>query len=252
MSLASRNTLVLLAGGSGSRMRGTVADKVLTPMGRATRRPALLHSLNAFFEAGVVGRVVIVTRDATQREAIAEALVADGFDSEGVIFAQGGAERRDSVLAGLDACPPDSALVFIHDGARPLVRAASLRELTAVATRTGAAVLAHRVTDTIKQAPAGATPGEPVALRDLDRSSLWAMETPQVFAYEKIHDAYRRAATGGAVVTDDVAVAELAGLKVALVENLFPNPKITGPADISWCEHLMWLQCGDGRRLGAG
>ena len=230
------NIVVLLAGGSGSRMRGAVEDKVMAPL---RGMPVLLHSLRAFAEAGVAEEVVIVHRDAAQRSSILGAMVNAGFGRTRVTWAVGGAERRDSVLSGLTACPAGAELVFIHDGARPLVRPESLRELAAVASRTGAAVLASRVKDTVKQAPVGAVPGAASLLRDLDRSTLWAMQTPQVFRHDMIQPAYREVLARGEAITDDVAAAVACGHAVAPVENLWPNPKITEPADLAWCEFLL-------------
>lgn len=227
---------LLLAGGSGTRMRGVVQDKILEPI---LGVPGLVHSVRAFLASGVVRRFVIVRRDDAQRDAILAALAAHGHGDLDLVWAFGGAERRDSVLNGLEACPAGTALAFIHDSARPLVRPDSIRALAEAASRDGAAVLAHKVKDTIKQVPKGAVAGVPVDQRDLDRSTLWAMETPQVFSHTLILDAYRRVVAENAVITDDVAAATHAGRKVTLVENLFPNPKITEPSDLAWIEFLL-------------
>ncbi len=231
-----RTVAILLAGGSGSRMRGAVQDKVLEPI---LGVPGFVYSVRAFLESGVVEKFVIVRRDDAQRDAILGALAAHGHGGLDIVWASGGAERRDSVLNGLEACPACTALAFIHDGARPLVRPESLRALAEAASRDGAAVLAHRVKDTIKQVPKGGVAGVPVDPRDLDRSTLWAMETPQVFSHRLILDAYRRVVAEGVAITDDVAAASHAGHKVTLVENFFPNPKITEPADLAWAEFLL-------------
>jgi 2-C-methyl-D-erythritol 4-phosphate cytidylyltransferase len=142
-------------------------------------------------------------------------------------------------LNGLEACPADTRLVFIHDTARPLLTPESLRTLAARAAETGAAVLAHRVKDTIKRIPPGNAASAPSLLEDLERSSLWAMETPQVFDHALILDAYRRVAREHAAITDDVAAAVRAGHPVSLVENLHPNPKITEPHDLALVEFLI-------------
>jgi 2-C-methyl-D-erythritol 4-phosphate cytidylyltransferase len=234
MNTSHNSFAILLAGGSGNRMRGTVRDKCLEPL---VGKPVLAHSVRAFVESGVIGGFVIVCRDDAQQATIAAALhFPPGFR---VFWARGGAERQDSVLNGLEACPPHTGLVFIHDTARPLLTAASVRTLAARATETGAAVLAHRVKDTIKRIPENATASAPARLEDLDRASLWAMETPQVFQHTLILDAYRRVARERARITDDVAAAVRAGHSVALVENLLPNPKITEPHDLALVEFLI-------------
>ncbi len=231
---------ILLAGGSGSRMRGVVRDKILEPLAGI---PVIAHSVRTFLKSGVVHGFIIVCRDDAQKKEIAEAIKpvidAHGAGDVSVRWAHGGAERQDSVLSGLRACPDDAALAFVHDCARPLVREESLFELSMAALRDGAAVLAHRVKDTIKRVPAGTKPGEPVAQNDLDRSTLWAMETPQVFRHSLILAAYEDIRRAGVKITDDVAAATHAGHKVSLVENLHPNPKITEPHDLEFAAFLL-------------
>lgn len=227
---------ILLAGGSGSRMRGVVRDKILEPI---LGVPGLVYSVRAFLASGVAERFVIVRRDDEQRDAILAAFAEHGHGNLDIVWAFGGAERRDSVLNGLEAAPAGTDLAFIHDSARPLVRPESLRALAEAARRDGSAVLAHKVKDTIKQVPKGAVAGTPCDQRDLDRSTLWAMETPQAFRHALILDAYRRVVADGVAITDDVAAATHAGHKVTLVENLFPNPKITEPSDLAWVEFLL-------------
>ncbi|MDR2430200.1 MAG: 2-C-methyl-D-erythritol 4-phosphate cytidylyltransferase [Puniceicoccales bacterium] len=227
---------ILLAGGSGNRMRGTVRDKILEPLDGI---PVIAHSIRAFTQADVTRSFLILCRDAGQQEAIHAAIRPQMDATATVRWARGGPERQDSVLNGLEACPTGTELVFIHDTARPLVPAAALAQLAEVAARTGGAVLAHRVKDTIKQVPPATPAGTPAALTDLDRATLWAMETPQVFHHALILDAYRKVARENLRVTDDVAAAVHSGHKVALVENLLPNPKITEPHDLAWVAFLL-------------
>jgi 2-C-methyl-D-erythritol 4-phosphate cytidylyltransferase len=94
-------------------------------------------------------------------------------------------------------------------------------------------VLAHRVIDTIKEHR------DPGRLRTLDRSRLWATETPQVFARDLIERAYARVIARGWRVTDDAAAVERLGHPVALLENPHPNPKLTVPADLTYLEFLL-------------
>ena len=115
-----REFAVILAGGSGSRMRGSVSDKVLVPL---LGKPVIMHSFGAFVESGRVGKVVFACRDSSQQAAI-ESAVEKYFPGCGVetIFCRGGAERGDSVFNGLTALGGDGEIVFIHDGARSLAR----------------------------------------------------------------------------------------------------------------------------------
>ena len=233
---------VFLCGGSGTRMRGRVADKILAPLAGT---PALARSLLAFEASELFVRAVFVFRDERQRDEIRE--IAEKFSptlARDALFVRGGAERRDSVFNGLRALASDGnaradAPVFIHDCARPLVTPENLRKLAEVVAREGGAVLAHRCRNTVKRVPAGTPPDAACATEDLDRARLWETETPQAFPLEKIFSAYEKIIRENLVVTDDVAAAAAVGVPVALVENDSPNPKLTVPADLIFCEALL-------------
>jgi len=218
----SRTAAILLAAGSGTRMQGAVADKVLAPLGG---RPLFSHAAAAFVESGVADYYVVVYRDQRQM------LALSAFAPTPATFVKGGRERQDSVAHALAALPPDIAHVFIHDCARPFVRPEQLVALHKIVRREHAVVLARRVTDTIK------LHHDSGRLTTLDRSRLWAMETPQVFRRDLIEAAYARARSRR--VTDDAAAVELLRHPVALLENPHPNPKLTTPADLAYLEYLL-------------
>ncbi len=225
----SRTAAILLADGSGKRMQGAVPDKVLADAGG---RPVFSYSVGAFLASGVADFYAIVYRDERQMLALA------AFAPTPSALVRGGRERQDSVLNALRALPDDVAYVFIHDCARPLVRPEQLVALHKLVRRENAAALAHRVTDTVKER-AGRGPAAASRLRTLDRSRLWAMETPQVFARELVLRGYLRAKAAGRRVTDDAAAVE--PHPVALLENPFPNPKLTTPADLAYVGFLAGL-----------
>lgn len=220
----SRTAAILLAAGSGTRMQGTVVDKVLAPLGG---RPLFSHAAAAFAESGVADYYVVVYRDQRQM------LALSAFAPTPATFVKGGRERQDSVAHALAALPPDIAHVFIHDCARPFVRPEQLVALHKIVRREHAVVLAHRVTDTVKRHH------DSGRLTTLDRDRLWAMETPQVFRRDLIEAAYARAHARGRRLTDDAAAVELLRHPVALLENPHPNPKLTTPADLAWFEFLL-------------
>lgn len=219
-----RTAAILLAAGSGQRMHGAVEDKILAPLGG---RPLFLHSATAFAESGVADFYVIVYRDQKQM------LELSAYAPTPALFVPGGAERQDSVAAALAALPPDIGKVFIHDCARPFVRVEQLIALHKIILREDAVVLAHRVTDTIKKH------SDDGHLKSLDRSKLWAMETPQVFSRELIDAAYAKVAKKKLHITDDASAVELLNHPVALLENTYANPKLTTPADLPWFEYLL-------------
>lgn len=234
------NCAILLAGGSGRRMRGAVKDKVLEPL---FGMPVILHSFKAFADSGKIGEVVFVCRDELQQRKISAALKKFFPKCQlSVKFTNGGAERQDSVLNGLDAASDKSALAFIHDGARPLITPQNVGKLAETAEKDGAAVLARRVSDTIKRIPKGKKNLSKCRLADLDRKRLWAMETPQVFICSEIRNAYRFVRKNKLAVTDDVAAAAACGIRVSITENLSPNVKITVPEDIAFIEFLKTRQ----------
>jgi 2-C-methyl-D-erythritol 4-phosphate cytidylyltransferase len=235
----SRTAAILLAAGSGKRMQGVVADKVLATV---QGRPVFAYSATAFMESAIADLFVIVYRDRHQMLELAALAPTPS------LLVAGGRERQDSVRAALAALPPDIAYVFIHDCARPLVRPEQLVALHKIVRKEGAVVLAHRVTDTIKslrpEKPARAARGKAQRSRScnlttVDRSRLWGMETPQVFERSLIDRGYAAAARRSAAVTDDAATMELIGHPVALLENAVPNPKLTTPGDFSYIEFLL-------------
>jgi 2-C-methyl-D-erythritol 4-phosphate cytidylyltransferase len=220
----SRTAAILLAAGSGSRMQGSVGDKVLAPL---AGRPVFAWSAAAFMQSAIADLYVVVYRDQRQM------MELSAYAPTPSVLVQGGRERQDSVARALAALPADIEYVFIHDCARPLIRPEQLVALHKIVRKESAVVLAHRVTDTIKEHR------DDARLRTLPRSRLWAMETPQVFARELVTRAYARVAAGRHAITDDAQAVERLGHPIALLENPHPNPKLTTPADLPYLEFLL-------------
>lgn len=222
--VVSRTAAILLAAGSSARMNGAVPDKVLALL---AGRPVFAHSAAAFMQSAIADLYVVVYRDQRQM------MKLSAYAPTPSVLVHGGRERQDSVRHALAALPGDIEHVFIHDCARPLVRPEQLVALHKIVRREHAVVLAHRVTDTIKEHR------EDARLRTLDRSRLWAMETPQVFARDLIVRAYDRVVARRLRITDDAQAVEGLGHPIALLENNHPNPKLTTPADLAWLEFLL-------------
>jgi 2-C-methyl-D-erythritol 4-phosphate cytidylyltransferase len=220
----SRTAAILLAAGRSRRMDETVADKILAPL---AGKPVFAHSAAAFYRSGVIDTFIVTYRDQRQMVELS------AYAPTPTLFVPGGAERQDSVAAALAELPDDVKYVFIHDCARPLVRPEQLVALHKIVRVEDAVVLAHRVTDTIKEHH-----GEG-RLRTLVRSHLWAMETPQVFSRKLLCRAYTRVAERGLTITDDAAAVELLKHPIALLENPHANPKLTTPADLPYLEFLL-------------
>ena len=145
----------------------------------------------------------------------------------------GGETRTHSVLAGLREVSEHLELAAIHDGARPLVSQQVLEEAILRAAQCGAAAPAVPVKDTIKQASDG------LVSATLDRSQLYAVQTPQVFETSLIKAALTKALEDGVALTDDCAAVERLGLGVALTQGSYVNLKITTPEDLAAAEALM-------------
>ncbi len=199
-------------------------------------RPVVAHTWARFDAVACVDEVVLVVRDGMQ-EAFAELATQFGF-KKSHRFVLGGKERQDSVWNGLAALSPQAEIVAIQDGARPCASEALIAATIAAARKTGAAVAAQRVTDTIKESDAGLR-----IARNVDRARLWSVQTPQTFRVEVIRRAMAAVRERGMHVTDDTAACELIGQPVELVEGTAPNPKVTTPADLPYIE---WLMSGGG------
>ena len=223
---SERVAAVIVAAGSSQRMRGI--NKTWATL---SGKPLLAHSVNVFDRCGLIDDIVLVLA----RDALAEG--ARLCEREGWrkirALVPGGLRRRDSVLAGLEALAPAPDYVLIHDGARPFVTAALIEQGLAAAHRHGAATAAVPVKDTIKRAgPDG------LVVETLDRASLWAVQTPQVFAYDLLLGAHRSIDPAWDA-TDDAALIERAGHPVALFMGAYENSKITTPDDLLIAEALL-------------
>lgn len=227
---------ILLAGGSGTRMGEASPDKILHAIAGT---PVWRHSFDAFVDSGCIQEVVIICRDEAQRRRIAQNLPSPA--PMRVHFAYGGNLRSDSVWAGLEAlreraAPSDA--VLIHDCARPLIAADAIRKVALAASQMGAACLARPLTDTIKRC-------QPLQDQDahlpetIDRSLLWAMETPQAFRFQLIHQAYAKVIQEKLSITDDLSAIEPQRHPVTFVQNPLPNPKLTTPQDLAYLEFLI-------------
>jgi len=193
---------------------------------RLGRRTVFSRSLSAMCRVeGIAGVVAVAPKE--HLKALKQGVRRDdGLQKVRAVVA-GGAERSDSVLAGLEAVEGPCDLVAVHDAARPLVKTEDAAKTVRVAARFGAAVLAVPVTDTIKQAT-----DQGFVLNTPDRRRLWAAQTPQCFEYNVLLDAHRAANQEGLTATDDASLVERLGVSVVLVPGDYGNIKITTPMDL--------------------
>jgi len=217
-------------------MRGQVEDKILVPL---LGRPVIDHSIGSFKQSGFIDFWAVVYRDEEQLLRLRERMENAKIDPHQIVWVTGGKERQNSVLNALEALPEDIDYVFIHDSARPILNASMLRKLQRAVSQDGAAVLAHRAVDTMKQLHPNTDCPRKARMSNLDRHLIWAMETPQVFTRSTILEAYRDVRAKAQSVTDDTAVLIDRGIPITLIENTWPNPKITFPQDLAIAEVLL-------------
>jgi 2-C-methyl-D-erythritol 4-phosphate cytidylyltransferase len=215
---------VIVAAGQGARMG---EDKVWMPLGGI---PVVAHSIRAFAACTTVSRIVVVV--SPRRIEQARALLA-GMGIAGEVR-EGGKRRQDSVLGGLEAAG-EAEYVAIHDGARPLVTARLIEQCFEAAEESGAAIAAVPVRDTVKRASTDGWIAETV-----DRTGLWAAQTPQAFRVALLRRAYESVQ---GEVTDEAAALERIGQPVRIVRGDPANIKLTTREDLALAEALM-----EGRR----
>jgi 2-C-methyl-D-erythritol 4-phosphate cytidylyltransferase len=195
-------------------------------------RPVVAHTWQRFNDAKCIDEIVLAVRDEA-KSAFQEMAAKFGFRKP-FRLVTGGAERQDSVWNSLVALDQETDVVAIQDAARPCTTEELIAATIDAAKEIGAAVAAQPVTDTIKES----TDGENIA-RTVDRSRLWAVQTPQTFRVEIIRNAITAARAKGLNLTDDTAACELIGQRVKLVSSVAPNPKVTVAGDLPFIEAIL-------------
>ena len=215
---------VIVAAGSASRMGGI--DKV---MAQLKGEPMILRTVRAFQQCDAVKEIVIVTREDLIRPISS---LCARMDKVKAVVA-GGKSRQESVWLGLNALSKDVKLAAIHDGARPLITNAVIDRTVRAAHTYGAAAPAVPVKDTIKVVKSGLVMATP------DRANLRAVQTPQVFDFDLLRGALKKAEEENANLTDDCSAVERMGMSVKIVEGDERNLKVTTPLDLKIAEMLL-------------
>ena len=215
---------VIVAAGNASRMGGI--DKVMAEL---DGEPMIVRTVRAFQEAIAIREIVIVTR----QDLIGPiGQLTAGFDKVKAVVC-GGSSRQESVEKGLDALSKECKLAAIQDGARPLISQAVIDRTVRAAHTYSAAAPAIPVKDTIKVVKGGIVDHTP------DRATLRAIQTPQVFDYQLLRAALKKARIEELAVTDDCSAVELMGMSVKIVEGDERNIKVTTPLDLAIAKLLL-------------
>lgn len=228
-----KNVALILAAGKGTRM-GQGKEKAFLPL---AGKPLLAWTLFAFEAFSRIHELIVVVPPNCEEECRKEVIVPYGISKAKVV--SGGNERQDSIQNGFAEIEGLCNLVIIHDGARPFVTQALLEKTLDAAEQTGAAVVAVPVKDTIKIVDEGG-----MVQKTLDRSCLWAVQTPQAYRYSIIKQALEEAKRGNFYGTDDASLVERLGKPVQIVTGSYENIKVTSPEDLVFGEIILRKRTG--------
>jgi 2-C-methyl-D-erythritol 4-phosphate cytidylyltransferase len=219
---------IVVAAGKSERM-GPDVDKAFLSLGT---RPVLAYSLLAFEQCPLIDGVILVVRKDRLEAAAGLAQVFGCSKVQKVV--PGGATRQASVANGMAELGDEVTIVAVHDGARPCVTPELIAETVRSAKRAGSGVAATKIVDTIKEVERGS-----LVSRTVDRTKLWAVQTPQTFRRELLAEACQYVAKKKATVTDEASAVELIGREVHLVPGSWSNIKITTPEDLALAALLL-------------
>ncbi|MFU0831358.1 MAG: 2-C-methyl-D-erythritol 4-phosphate cytidylyltransferase [Oscillospiraceae bacterium] len=218
---AEKCCAVIAAAGQSTRMGSGISKQFLTILGM----PAIVWTLKAFDEATTVKHVVVVCRE-EDIEYMKKCIVRYHIKKVTAVI-PGGSSRQESVSAGVRQLEPDTDIIAIHDGARPLVKPEEIDACVQDAVRTGASALGVPLKDTIKKIDSAQC-----VLSTPKRESLWAVQTPQVFRLKLYRSALEKAQTEGKDYTDDCQLVEQLGVRVHLCKGSYENIKLTTAEDL--------------------
>jgi 2-C-methyl-D-erythritol 4-phosphate cytidylyltransferase len=212
---------VLLAGGKGTRLGGTLPKQFLS----LENKIVALYSLEVLLQLEEIKEIILVCSPEYR----------SFFSGWPVKFALPGAERQDSVYNGLQEVNPEAEWICTHDSARPFITKSLVRTLFDQGKKVGASSLAMPAKNTLKEIKE-----EGHVVRTVDRSRIWEIQTPQFIKKEILEQGFAFARSHALDVTDDVSLAELIGHPVKLIPGSYQNIKITTPEDFSFAQ--WWIK----------
>jgi 2-C-methyl-D-erythritol 4-phosphate cytidylyltransferase len=216
---------VVPAGGAGTRMGGTVPKQFQELNGK----PILYYTLKTLQDCGIISELILVVPAKEYDKACSDWLGKPEIVTKVII---GGEKRQDSVYNGFCEVSPQTEIVLVHDGVRPFLSHRMIRESVDEAREYGAAITAIPVHDTIKRVDVSGLVSQTV-----NREGLWRVQTPQVFRYELLQEAFKKANSEKFYGTDEATLIEHLGKQVKVVEGSEHNIKITRPEDL-WMSEI--------------
>lgn len=214
--------VIIVAGGKGTRMGGNVKKQYLC----IGNKEILAHTIETFEKMEEVTEIVVVVGK-EDIDYVSKGICQKYSYAKVKHIVAGGKERKDSVWNGIEVLSEDINYIVVHDGARPFIKAGNVRKCLEKAKEKGASIVAVPVKDTIKQVgTSGKIEGTP------ERSTLWSVQTPQVFERGLLIEAHINGQENQLEVTDDSMLVEALGHNVWVVEGDYTNIKITTPEDL--------------------
>ncbi len=224
-----RVAALILAAGKGERMGAKKAKLFLL----LKDRPVIVHTLFRFEQCPLIDDIFLVLSQGMIKYFDENISRKYGFKKLAKVVA-GGRKRQDSAKKGFNAIKAGYDLVMVHDGARPFVSPGILQEAVHKTAKYGATLVAVPVKDTIKMV---SSQGEIV--QTLNRSRLWAAQTPQTFTHSLLKKAFQKAREDNFCGTDEASLVERIGVGIKIVEGSYDNIKITTPEDLSVGEMIL-------------
>jgi len=215
---------VVPAGGTGTRMGGIVPKQFLELDGK----PILYYTLKTLQDCGIISELILVVPEKEYDNACIDWLGKPEIVTKVVV---GGEKRQDSVYNGFCELSPQTEIVLVHDGVRPFLSHQMIKESVDAAREYGAAITAIPVNDTIKRVDDSGLVSQTV-----DRDGLWRVQTPQVFRYELLQEAFKKANSEKFYGTDEGTLIEHLGKPIKVIEGSEQNIKITRPEDLRLSE----------------
>ncbi|MCI5751976.1 MAG: 2-C-methyl-D-erythritol 4-phosphate cytidylyltransferase [Oscillospiraceae bacterium] len=222
-------TVIIAAAGNASRMGG-----ITKQLAQLCGKPVIVHSMEVFQRMDEVAEIIVSAKD-EHADIIGAAAEKHGITKLAAIVS-GGETRQGSVINGLKAASKETSLIAVHDAARPLVKEKFVRQCIRDAEIFGAAALGVPVKDTLKVVSGGLVTDTP------DRSSLYAIQTPQIFRKDVYYKGVNFAVEHGLDFTDDCQLVEAVGVKVCVSPSDYFNIKITTPEDLQIAEILSKIE----------
>ncbi|QCJ40523.1 2-C-methyl-D-erythritol 4-phosphate cytidylyltransferase [Bacillus sp. S3] len=218
--------VILPAAGLGKRMRAGKNKLLLELKGM----PVLVHTLRVFEEDEDCEGIILAIHPQDEQEF--KALLRKYRVRKVLNLVPGGDERQHSIYNALKTVE-SNGIVLVHDAARPFIRKGHIHRLTETARETGAAIIGVPAKDTMKKVQDG------VVVETVERSSLWAVQTPQAFRISILREAYEKAERDHFLGTDDSSLVERLNVPVSVVEGDYDNIKLTTPEDLFFAEAIL-------------